>query len=228
MFQVAQRPAKIAQPIKADVYKEFILWTAMPHAEKVRLGLERQHQFCDHYKIHITTPSRWKQRPDFEQRVDAILKMWATDKTPDVVHAIYRAAVKGNPMSQLLWLQYFKKFSPKQEVEHVQKVEIGVNDIRYLIHSLPEPLRSEHYANFRKLIDDAQRLRFAGQLEDSTIPDTARSEKGISDEADNDAYDVSGQRAHAVAKRYPFSLRANMVGEISPHHREGAERRWEK
>lgn len=229
MTQVPQTDVRKAPSIKGgDIYTEFILWTAMPYSEKVKLGLETQGAFCQHHKINEVTPWRWKQRPDFEQRVDAILKMWSTDKTPDVIHAIYKAAIKGNPMSQLLWLQYFKKFSPKTEVEHTKKVEIGVNDIRFLINSLPEPLRSEHHANFRKLIEDAQRLRHVGQLKDAAIRDASQSPSGLSDEADNDAHDVSGKGSDAVAKSYPFSLRANMVWEIQSNNHQGPERRWEK
>ena len=224
--QLVIKREKPSTPYKADIYREFILWTAMPHAEKVRLGIETQGQFVAHYKIGINTPAKWKERPDFEQRVDAILKMWATDKTPDVIHAIYRAAVKGNPMSQMLWLQYFKKFNPRADADEKQKVEIGVNDIRHLIEQLPEPLKSKHYGNLRDLLIDASAIANARDVEDSNW--TERPAETVRIEADNDAHNVPDKEADAVAKSYKGGLRANMVGDVLSIHHKGAERRWEK
>lgn len=230
MSQSTQMKATNPTPMKKpDVYREFILWTAMPPLEKQRLGLETQGAFCDEYKINRATAVRWKERPDFEERVDAILKMWSVDKTPDVIFGIYKAAVKGNPMSQLLWLQYFKKFNPKQEVEHTHKVEVGVNDIRFIIEALPEPLKSEHYANLRKLLEDGQRLRFAGELENSTrVIDVDGTPGPVSDEADHDAPDVPGERADAVATSHKASLCEDMVWPAFTRHHQSASRWWQE
>lgn len=228
MTDTSPKKSEVRQPMKRSIYTEFILWTAMPPLDQRELGIETHGQFAKFYKVSPDTLTDWKKRPDFEQRVDAILKMWSVGKTPAVIHGIYRAAVKGNPMSQLLWLQYFKRFTPKTEVEETKRVEIGVNDIRHLIAALPEPLKSEHHANFRKLIEDAMRLRSAGQLENTALPEPARPEDRLRDAAGDDASDVSGKGADALPRRYPLSLRANMVGEISSHHREGAERRWQE
>lgn len=210
--------------IKPDIYKEFILWTALPPIEKQKLGIETQTAFCEYYKVHINTTTKWKERPDFEKRVDAILKMWSTDKTPDVVYGIYRAAVKGNPMSQMLWLQYFKKFNPKKEEEDDRKkVEYGVNDIRFLISTLPEPLRTKHYGYLRELIEDAQQLRHAGRLEDITTT-TVESQGAVSDETDNDAQDVSGKGADEVSCRHTERVCEDMGGKASPYNYQSAAR----
>lgn len=212
--------------VRPDIYREFVLWSAMPHVEKMKLGIETQTQFCEFHKIGINTPTAWKQRADFEERVDAILKMWALDKTPDVVHGIYRAAVKGNPMSQMLWLQYFKKFNPKKEdPKDLKKVEIGVNDIRFLIDSLPEPLKSKHHANIRELINDAQQLRHAGQLEDRLREKTA-IEADILANTGEDARGLSSQRGDEVAARYTERVCTDLGGTASTYHHQSTARWW--
>jgi hypothetical protein len=219
-------------PIKADIYREFILWTAMPVSEKVKLGIETQGQFCEHFKIDKNTPKRWKERSDFEKRVDAILKMWSNDKTPDIIHSIYRTAVKGNPLSQKLWLQYFKKFTEKSEVTVTQKVEFGVNDVRFIIEGLPEPLRSEHYANLRKLIDDAVMVRNARDSEGLSWRDGPAPT--ISDDTDQTTQNIRGEGTYVVAESNQTSIRSDMGNQrhrathTSASDYQSTERRWQE
>lgn len=200
-------------PYRRDIYREFILWTAMPNSEKIKLGIERQEDFCEYYKIGHNTPTRWKERADFESRVDAILKMWSTDKTPDVVHSIYRSAVKGNPMSQMLWLQYFKKFNPRAEPEEEKKVVLSPADIRYAIEQLPEQLRQKHYGYLRELTEDISAIRNAKLIEDDHW--NARPEETVPVETDSDAQNISSNGTNAVAPRYPTSVCADLVRKAS-------------
>lgn len=226
MSEIVQLKTEITPLKKADVYREFILWTAMPYEEKKRLGLETQGSFCEHYNLNKSTPSRWKERPDFESRVDAILKMWSTDRTPEVVQAIYRAAVKGNPLSQKLWLQYFKGFTEKSEVT-VKKVEIGVNDIRFLIEAMPEPIRTKFYGYIREIIDTANALRNARQLDDRPLEDKD-TETALPRDADHDAQDASSKSANVVAKSNSRSIRTDMVGQTQSSHHKSTPRRWQE
>lgn len=212
---------------RTAVYTEFILWSAMPDAEQQRLGITSQKQFADQHNIAENTLSRWKHRPDFETRVDAILKVWAVGKTPNVVQGIYKAAVKGNPMSQLLWLQYFKGFtSNKDQGSQTVKVEVGPNDVRFIIEGLPEPLRSKHYANLAELIADANAVQSARTADDTSWDEPAP--ENVQDEADQDASHVSESQGNALAAGYKASVRANMVGEAFPHHHQSAAWRGEE
>lgn len=196
-------------PNKVSIYNEFILWTAMPHSEKKRLGLETQGAFAEYYKIHIDTTSDWKKRSDFEKRVDAILKMWATDKTPDVVHSIYRSAVKGNPYSQQLWLGYFKGYNPKKIEEPQEKVEVSENDFRYIVNVLPEPYKTKFNEYITEIITTANAIRNARQGEDHGW-DTPRPEITILEESDIDARDVSSVRTDGLAKSYSRRSRCDL------------------
>ena len=222
-----QQLATMARPHKVDKYQEFILWFAMPTVERVKLGIDTMEAFAEYYHINRTTLWRWKDRPDFEPRVDHIQMQWGKEKTSDVIQGIYRAAVKGNPMSQLLWLQYFKKFTPKTQVEHTAKVEIGVNDIRFLIEGLPtQELKDKHYGNLRDLLDAAQEARNSGLLEDGDRSDGL--EEDVQGQTDNDAQDISSEDAYDIPKGYKASIRANMVWEVHSYHHQGTTWRWQE
>lgn len=222
---MAKNGEKVGVVRRNDVYTEFILWFAMPPEERSKLGIKDQGEFVEKYGIGVNTPTRWKDRPDFEQRVDKITRMWALDKTAAVIQGIYKAAVKGNPMSQLLWLQYFKGFNPKSEVVNTTKVEVSVNDIRFIIEAMPEPLRSKHYGNLRELLDDAAALRSSGQLEDRDISFEGPADR-ILIEANHDAQDVPVEKGNGMAGRHPSCLRSDLVGTVSADNHQGAARWW--
>lgn len=162
--------------IKRDIYEEFVLWFAMPRHEKIRLGIETQGQFAAFHKVHPDTLTDWKALPDFNARINDVYEKWAMGKHPDVFQSIYLTALKGNPMSQLLWLQYFRGFNPKKVEDKTNKVELTIQDIRFLIEALPEPLKSKHHTNLRELIDDSSAVaqgringcRYASQTETVT------------------------------------------------------------
>lgn len=133
------------EPKRVDIYEEFVLWSAMPPSERSKLGIETQEQFVEFYKIGINTPTKWKRRPDYEPRVTAIRREWAFEKTGMVIEGIYRAALRGNPHSQKLWLQYFHGFSEKHDVAVTQRPTASANDVIALIGALPEEKRKKHY-----------------------------------------------------------------------------------
>lgn len=210
---------------KVAVYEEFILWSALPYEEQVKLGIETQGQFAAFYNVQESTLSNWKDRKDYKPRVRALRDKWAFGKTGKVIDGIYRAAVRGNPHSQRLWMQVFEGFSEKQEVTHVQKVEITPTDIRFIIEGLPENLKIKHYANLRELLDDASMVRSARDAEGSDWTDGPAPTVPI--ETYIDAQDVSREGTDVVAPRYTSSVCDYMVGKISPNNYKGAERWWE-
>lgn len=214
--------------LKPDIYNEFVMWTAMPYGERERLGLETQGAFAEYYRVNEATLSKWKYRPDFEPRVDKILHQWSINKTPDVINGIYRSAVKGNPYSQALWLQYFKKFNAKEsDNTPTKKVEIGVNDIRFMIEGLPEELKKKHNANLQQLIDDCMHLRHTGQLENRAHT-SDKPEADISGETDNDAQVVPGKRTNEVSPRNTDRVCQNMERTVSAYYYQSPQRWWQE
>lgn len=211
---------------KVDKYQEFILWFAMPTVERMKLGIDTQKAFAEYYMVNETTLGRWKDRPDFLPRVDAIQMKWGQEKTSDVIQAVYKSAIKGNPMSQLLWLQYFKGFSAKKKEEEAQEVkkEFGVGDIRFLIEQLPDDLKQKHYGYLRELLDDASAHRNTDGAQDSGW--TTRPTLAISDETDNNAQVVSDGAANALAESNSAGLRCYMVREASAYNHQSSARWW--
>lgn len=206
---------------KANLYNEFILWSAMPPMEKLKLGIEHQKDFAEFYNVEPATLSKWKTRPDFNERMMKILNIWAKSKTPDVAQGIYRAAIKGNSDSQRLWFQLFQGWHEKQVLEHRVEITFGAGDIRNVIEMLPIQLRERHYANLRELLDDAVAARELGSPEDSHW--TERPALPISGETYIDAQDVSDQKqTDVVARHYKGYLRANMVWEAPTNHYQSA------
>lgn len=226
MSTITKDDKRIYAPNKNSLYTEFILWTAMPYQEKIKLGMEWQQDFAAYYKVAESTLWRWKKREDFEKRVDAILKMWATDKTPDVIHSIYRSAVKGNPFSQQLWLGYFKGYNPKKGSEEKSsgKVEIGENDIRFIINGLPEPMRTKYNEYITEIIIGANEVKNARTIDDIGW-DEQRPENYLSDETDSDAQDIPDQRANVVAFGYTERVCKNMERKVSENYHQSS-KRW--
>lgn len=210
---------------KTGVYTEYILWSAMPESERLTLGISDQKTFAAKYKVHESTLSNWKKRGDFDQRVDALVKMWARDRTPTVIMGIYKSAVGGNSQSQRLWLEYFHDHSQKLEVTSTTKVELSPNDLRFIIDGFPEPDRTKFYGYLRDIIDFANALRRARQLDDEPAPEQYdEPEEPLLEQADHDAPNVPEQKGDALAESDPASLRCDMVWQILAHYHEGAAR----
>lgn len=140
------------------IYRAFIAWFALPYPQRMKTGIRNQQKFAEAHGINNNTLTRWKERPDFEKSVDALIQKWGVERIPDVIDAIARSAIKGNARSQALWMRLFGQSFLKKRDES-RDVYIREGDIRYLIEMLPEPLKSEHYANLRKLLDDSVAYR---------------------------------------------------------------------
>lgn len=208
-------------------YAEYIRWYALPRHDKIKEGLETQKAFAEYHGVDEKTLWRWSRRADFIPRAEELIRMWVKARKPDIVGAIYAAAMKGNPLSQMLWLKAFEGFTEKQEVVHSQKVELGPNDFRFIIDGMPEPERSKFYGYLREIIDHAVALRNSGRLADEPRPEQYNeSPQAIPDEADNDAPDAPRPAADALAGSDSCGIRENMVWEVQPHNHQSATRWW--
>lgn len=205
-------------------YDEFILWFALPGHEKIKMGLPTQDAFATYHGLNIKTTTRWKQRQDFLPRVTDLRKQWAQERSSDVIAAIYKSSIKGNPLSQKLWMQMYEGFTEKQEIKHTTQVDFGINDVRFLIQGLPEPLRTQHYANLRQLLDDSTMVRNAGQIEDGNLSD--RYQDAIPGEAHHDAPNLPSPKANRLANRNKAGVCEDLVWPSFAHNYQGAARWW--
>lgn len=208
-------------------FEEFVLWFALPRFEKLKMGLEWQEDFARHHSISDKALSRWKKRPEFYPKVEELRRAWTKNRTSDVMESIYRAALKGNPLSQKLWYQIFEGWSEKTEVLHTKKIELNVNDIRFIIEQFPEQQKEKYYGYIREIIDAAESLRNAGQLENRDIS-YEESEVTVLDPTDHDAQDIPGTRTDGLAESDQISVRPYLVRKTSASDNQGTARWWKE
>lgn len=145
---------------KNAIYQEFVRWSALPYGERLILRILDQGEFARKFNVNKDTLTRWKNRSDFESSVDKLQKHWGHAKTPDIVHAIYRSAIKGDAKSQKLWMDRFTNFGKnKNDKEQKPALLVQEGDIRELINMLPDFLKKKHSIALRMIIDDASMLR---------------------------------------------------------------------
>lgn len=128
-------PAKKGRPkekspndiVKKDVFNEFVEWAALPSPLREP---EYQKDFAEKWGVQSITLSRWKKRQDFWEAVAATRLMWAKDKTPDVIHALYKNAAKtGSAAEVKLWLQAIEDWSEKAPAQAPSITVIGIQGI---------------------------------------------------------------------------------------------------
>lgn len=87
-------------------------------AEIKLLRIKTQKDFAKRFKIGADTLSEWKQRDEFWDLVNSFELSWGRQKTPSVLAGFYRKTVKDADAGRVkLWLQYFKKWVPKEKVD---------------------------------------------------------------------------------------------------------------
>lgn len=108
---------------KVDIYEEYINWMALPHELREP---PTQELFAKKFGIHIDTTTDWKKREGFWTDVKKKRNDWAKSKTPDVINALYKKAVKeGNAAEAKLWLQYVDEWTEKQALDVESNSTIG-------------------------------------------------------------------------------------------------------
>ena len=237
MQSVVTKPHKGGKPAKTDVFDEFILWFALPSAQKKLSGIETIGSFAEKNDVNPTTLHRWKQRPEFEVRVRDLRKRWAFDKTSDVIESVYKSAIKGNDKSQKLWFQLFEGFSERTENVQTQQVELSVNDLRFLIQGFSPEEQEKYYGYIREIIDRAaitateiERGQIPANLqyvESSAADITEDIEGSVSDEAHINAQYIPEHRTDEIPSGDQIGIRKDLVGQISPHYHQSSARGWE-
>lgn len=100
---------------KPGEYEQFIEWTAMP--AQIREP-KLQSELAAKLKVDPATLSDWKRRDGFWDDVTKQIRLWAKDRTPAVVDALAKRAIKtGDPAAAKLWLQVFDSFVEESRVQ---------------------------------------------------------------------------------------------------------------
>lgn len=235
-------PIVTNKPVTKDLkhpatFDEFVLWYAMPTTQKKIIEMETFEQFADSHDISRKTLYRWKDRPEFKPRVRDLRDKWAFEKSQEVIEAIYKSAIRGNDKSQKLWMQVFEGFSERTENVQVDRVELTVNDLRFLIQGFTPDEQDKYYGYIREIIDRAAIV--GAEIERGEIPPNLKyveagatdsvedAEGSVPDEADIDAQHLQGERAHEVSCRHQECVCKNMERKVSAHHHQGSSWWWE-
>ena len=212
---------------KVVVFDEFVIWCATPETMRIKMGIEEQKDFARIYSVSERTLTRWKNQPGFWQEVGRLHLDSAKMRTGTVIMAIYKSALKGNPISQITWMKIFEGYTEKSETTNTNKVEVGVNDIRFIIDGLPEPYKTKFHGYINEIVVTANAVRNASDPDDPVWSE--RPADDIQGQADNDAPDIPDEKQpDAVAESDQGRIRNDVVREIYPRHNESAERGWKE
>lgn len=84
-------------------YADFIEWVALP---KELRSPKTQRELAKKFGVGEDTLSEWKQRDDFWSSVEEKRKNWGRERTPDVLLALHKRAVKtGDAQAVRLWYE---------------------------------------------------------------------------------------------------------------------------
>lgn len=99
---------------KPNEYEQFIQWSALPTTER---DPATQKELALKLNVAEPTLSDWKKREDYYPRLRECIRIWAKDRTANVVQGLYQRARKtGDPSAAKLWLQAFDEFVEEQKV----------------------------------------------------------------------------------------------------------------
>ena len=102
----------MGRSLKKAEYYLFVQFVAEPKAFR---ELKTQIEFQEKYNVSHSTLANWKQDPMFWEEVNQAIKEWASEKTPDVIAAVYaRIRKTGDPAAAKLWLQYTQGWTDRR------------------------------------------------------------------------------------------------------------------
>jgi DNA primase catalytic subunit len=102
-----------------------------PNEIESYLMVKSRIELAKYFKVGRKQLYRWVEKEGFRQRVWELEKEWGSERTPNVLLGLYRAAVReGDAARVKLWLEYFREWQEKQEVR------MESNDIKTLTEEI--------------------------------------------------------------------------------------------
>jgi hypothetical protein len=102
-----------------DEYHQFVAWIGLPVSLRIP---KTQKELAKNLGVGEDTLSEWKQRDGFFKAVEKKRKEWGQERTPEVIHALYKRIMKyGGATETKLWLQYIENWSEKTAPEETSK-----------------------------------------------------------------------------------------------------------
>ena len=134
-------------------YAQFIKWMATP---SVLRKPRTQQDLSKEFQVSQQALSSWKKREGFWDEVRLEMKVWAKDKTPNVIQAIYQIVIKqgkGSPQAAKLWLQYIEQWAEGQEIKTISELTIKEKTTLKDIKKMSKKKRRDFYAKLAEAQD---------------------------------------------------------------------------
>ena len=107
---------------KPDVFREFVLWMALPASPKDK---GTQGDFAKKFGVSPDTLSDWKKRPQLWDAIEKELNKWGKEKTTNVIAKFYNKIISEGTTSDFkLWFQFFLGWSEKIEGKVSEDIKI--------------------------------------------------------------------------------------------------------
>jgi hypothetical protein len=138
---------------KAD-YKKFVKFYALPtFYRQDEFGIKTEQEFAKKYGLCQDTLTDWKKRTEFNKDLDDQLMKWGSDKTPDVIAALFRTILADGKAAEVkLWLQFMKGWKEGMTIE--QTIEEKSNPLIDILDKLDEPTRNKIIGQLEREIDN--------------------------------------------------------------------------
>jgi len=129
-------------------YDQFVLWVATP--EPLREP-HTQSKLAEKFGVGDDTLSEWKQREGFWDDVRREIHSWGKNRTPNVVHALYKKAISGKAAEVKLWLQYIDGFSEKSVTQfEPPRLRKDIDEIISLVYGRAAKKKNNTDSNIQK------------------------------------------------------------------------------
>lgn len=171
----------VRSPYHDVAYEAFVEFMSLPDPDRAMfMGMEvdpitkkyhhipTQTEFALKYGVARPTLSVWKNRPDFEKRVDSMRKQWGRDKTANVLASLYTRCIKyGMAYDVETYLAYYENWTRTQVVKHTGDV-FALEDLRSIIALLPEDKQKNAYTELATIVTEAESRRSDEESEGSS------------------------------------------------------------
>lgn len=111
------------------VFEKYVVFCSLPRqARETVFGYWTDKEFSERNGISKQVLRAWRRSPEFWEKRDAEMLLWGKAKTPDVLHALLKRALKQGQKPEVeLWLKFFENWKEKLEYTEVP-YEITLDD----------------------------------------------------------------------------------------------------
>ena len=141
------------KPYKQADYNEFVRFYVLPSVfRQEEYEIRTEGEFAKKFNLNKDTLTSWKQRDVFQKDVDKQIRKWGSDKTPDVIAALYRTILQDGKAAEVkLWLQFIKNWKEGMVLD--TNIYEKTNPLMDILDNLDESTRNKILNQLRERQD---------------------------------------------------------------------------